>query len=316
MNPARVIKSCLAALFAGSLLLGACQSSTSAPTKTTEPRDIHTAHYDLLLPAEQDLSRPGGKALLILFPSFGDKAADTRTESKIPDAAVKAGIVVMLMDFNAHILMSEGEMTAMRSTIDSAITAYGLNARNTFIGGFSAGGNVTMLLTKSLVAEPDPLLTVKGIFAVDAPLDLSLLYEANKRKLERPIFPEYKSEAEWVVSYLDSVLGDPATDSLVYETRSPLRPTQASVLPLKDLPVRLYTEPDTTWWRVKRGEPYEDLNSYAFERIHGALVAVGNERAELILTKDRGIQHGQQHPHAWSIVDEQELVKWMLKLAE
>lgn len=307
MHPARATKSCCAALFAGSLLLGACQSA--APPKATEPREIHTADYDLLIPAEQ-------KALLILFPSFGDKAADTRTESKIPDTAVKAGIAVMLMDFNAHILMSDAEMTAMRHTIDSAIIAYGLNASNTFIGGFSAGGNVTMLLTKSLVAEPDPLLTVKGIFAVDAPLDLVLLYEANKRSLERPTFPEHKGEAEWVVAYLDSVLGDPATDSLVYETRSPLRPTAASVLPLKDLPVRLYTEPDTTWWRVNRGESYTDLDAYAFERIHGALVAAGNEQAELILTKDRGIQHGQRHPQAWSIVDEQDLVTWVLKLAE
>lgn len=300
-------KSGLIVPFVFALLLGACHSA--APPKTTVPRKIHTADYDLIIPAEQ-------KALLILFPSFGDNATDTRTESKIPDAAVKAGIAVMLMDFNAHILMSDAEMTAMRHTIDSAITAYGLNTRNTFIGGFSAGGNVTMLLTKSLVAEPDPLLTVKGIFAVDAPLDLVLLYEANKRSLERPTFPEHKGEAEWVVTYLDSVLGDPATDSLAYETRSPLRPTAASVLPLKDLPVRLYTEPDTTWWRVNRGESYTDLNAYAFERIHTALVAAGNERAELILTKDRGIQHGQRHPHAWSIVDEQELVKWVLKLAE
>lgn len=294
------------------LFLYACQSTTLS--KETAPREIHTPTYDLLLPAEQDPSRSSGKALLILFPSFGDKAADTRTESKIPDAAVKEGVAVMLMDFNAHILMTDAEMAAMRHTIDSAITAYGLNARNTFIGGFSAGGNVTMLLTKSLMAQPDPLLTVKGIFAVDAPLDLVLLYEANKRSLERPTFPEHKGEAEWVVAYLDSVLGDPAINSAAYETRSPLRPTPASVLPLKDLPVRLYTEPDTTWWRVNRGESYTDLNAFAFERIHGALLAAGNDQAELILTKDRGVQHGQRHPHAWSIVDEEECVKWMLGL--
>lgn len=291
--------------------LTACSTpsaSDQATTKAATPREIHTANYDLIIPAEQ-------KALLILFPSFGDRAADTRTESKIPDAAAKAGIAVMLMDFNAHILLSDGELTAMRHTIDSAITAYGLNGGNTFIGGFSAGGNVTMLLTKDLLAEPDPLLTVKGIFAVDAPLDLALLHTSNKRKLDRTTFPEHKGEAEWVVAYLDSVLGDPTIDSALYEARSPLLPTAASVKPLAGLPVRLYTEPDTTWWRVNRGESYTDLNSFAFERIHTALEAAGNTRADLILTKDRGYQHGQRHPHAWSIVDEQELVRWIQELS-
>lgn len=304
MNPAPY-----SVLFVGLVACHAPNAGNQLATQEPTPREIHTTDYDLIIPAKQ-------KAMLILFPSFGDKAADTRTESKIPDAAVKAGIAVMLMDFNAHILMSDAELTAMRHTIDSAITAYGLNGGNTFIGGFSAGGNVTMLLTKSLMAEPDPLLTVKGIFAVDAPLDLALLYASNKRKLKRPTFPEHKGEAQWVMAYLDSVLGDPAIDSALYEARSPLMPTRTSVKPLVDLPVRLYTEPDTTWWRVNRGESYEDLNSFAFERIHGALVAAGNTRAELILTKERGVQHGQRHPHAWSIVDEQELVQWITRLVD
>ena len=56
----------------------ACQSP--APSKSTSPREIHTAAYDLIIPTEP-------KALLILFPCFPCDAADTRAESRIADTA-------------------------------------------------------------------------------------------------------------------------------------------------------------------------------------------------------------------------------------
>jgi hypothetical protein len=51
------------------------------------------------------------------------------------------------------------------------------------------------------------------------------------------------------------------------------------------------------------------------KRIHNTLVAAGNARAEYIITEGRGVQHGNRHPHAWSIVDERELVRWIRDLS-
>ena len=85
-------------------LLAACQ--TAPPPKEAANRQIYTADYDLIIPAEQDLSRPGGKALLILFPCFSCDAADTRAESRIADTAAANGIAVLMMNFNRHIIMS------------------------------------------------------------------------------------------------------------------------------------------------------------------------------------------------------------------
>ncbi len=92
--------------------------------------------------------------------------------------------------------------------------------------------------------------------------------------------------------------------------------TSASVQPLKGLPVRFYTEPDTSWWHQHRGDDYADMNAYALERIHAALQSAGNTQAEFITTINRGIQHGKRHPHAWSIVDETELMKWIAAHSE
>ena len=318
------------------MFLSACQ--WPKPNDNTAPRDIHTPTYDLLLPTEQDLSRPSGKALLILFPCFPCDAADTRSESPIADTAVANGIAVLMMNFNQHILMSEAEKQEVLDTIAAAVKAQGVDASNTFIGGFSSGGNVSVLLAKELVRGPRPGIGLNGVFAVDSPLDLVLLYECSQRDLAKSSFPEYKDEARYVLAFLDSTLGSPADSAPTravaeagfggvrperfgagalanYERAAPLLNSSASVAPLRDLPIRFYTEPDTAWWRTNRDDGYEELNAYGLKRIHDTLVAAGNTRAEYLTTEGRGVQHGNGHPHAWSIVDERELVRWIRDLS-
>jgi len=287
-------------------LFVACQPAS--PINEAAPHEFHTPTYDLIIPTKQN-------ALLILFPCFSCDAADTRKESRIADTAAANGIAVLLMNFNERILMSEAEKEEVIGTIAQAVKEHELDASNTFIGGFSSGGNVAMLVAKALLRSAEPPITLKGVFAVDSPLDLSHLYQASKRRVERPSFPEHKGEARMVVALLDSTLGEPTTNESVYETASPLMATETSVAPLKDLPVRLYTEPDTAWWWTNREDRYADLNAFTLERIHGSLKAAGNTRAEYITTEGRGIQHGKRHPHAWSIVDERELVRWIKGLS-
>lgn len=305
------------AFASGSALMGAAPvvalfmaCKTDPPNKETAPREIHTADYDLIIPAA------GQKALLILFPCFGCDAADTQEETTIPEAAAANGIAVLMMNYNHHLLMSAAEQEKVINVIAGAVKEHGVDASNTFIGGFSSGGNVGVLIAKALLKSTDAPVQVKGVFAVDAPLDLSHLYQASKHRVERPSFPDQKGEARMVVAILDRALGDPATNVRAYEAASPLMDAEASVAPLVDLPVRFYTEPDTTWWRVNRGDGYADMNAFALKRLHGALLAAGNLNTEYITTEGRGFQHGRRHPHAWSIVDEQELVQWIDKLSK
>ena len=94
------------------LVISACQSAPKS--KDASPREIHTADYDLIIPAEQ-------KALLILFPCFSCDAADTRAESRIVDTAAANGIAVLMMNFNRHIMMSEAEKEEVIGTIAGAV---------------------------------------------------------------------------------------------------------------------------------------------------------------------------------------------------
>jgi hypothetical protein len=207
--------------------------------------------------------------------------------------------------------MSDAEKREVLDTIAAAVKAHGVDATNTFIGGFSSGGNVSVLLAKELVRAPRSGIDLKGVLAVDSPLDLVLLYECAQRDLAKTTFPEYKGEARYLLAFLDSTLGSPTDSMANYERSAPLLNTSTSVAPLKDLPIRFHTEPDTAWWRTNRDDSYEELNAFGLKRIHDTLVAVGNARAEYIATVGRGVQHGNRHPHAWSIVDQRELVRWM-----
>ncbi len=198
------------AFLAGCLFLGACQSP--APPQIQTPREIHTPTYDLLFPAEQ-------KSLLILFPCFPCDAADTRAESRIADTAAANGIAVLMLNFNRHIVMSEAEQQEVIGTIAGAVAAHGVDASNTVIGGFSSGGNVSVLLAKALLRSAEPPVQLKGVFAVDSPLDLVHLYECSKRDLTKTTFPEYKDEARYLIAFLDSTLGSPTNELNQLRTR-------------------------------------------------------------------------------------------------
>ncbi len=47
------------------------------------------------------------------------------------------------------------------------------------------------------------------------------------------------------------------------------------------------------------------------------LLLSGNEQAEFMTAKQPGYRsNGMRHPHSWSIVDEVEMVQWVLKSLE
>ena len=289
-----------------SVLIGAALCSCTQRPEVAAPVEITTADYQLVVP-------PAPKATLILFPCFSCDAADTRSESKITAEASANDIAVLMMNFNQRLFLSHEERTALLDMIAAAIADHHLNAEHVFIGGFSSGGNMAVLLAREIERNRDRRIGLKGLFVVDSPLDLAQLYPIWKRHAEQSTVPSSRGEGAMVIAMLDSTLGNPTDSAANYEVYSPVTTSLASVSLLKDLAVRLYTEPDTAWWRINRGDRYEDLNACYLEKLHAQLQTAGCAKAEFIATKDRGIQHGHRHPHAWSIVEEKDLVRWILE---
>lgn len=280
----------------------ACQSPSSPQGKAIIR---NTADYELLAPA-------GAHTLLVLFPGFGDDTTATRTESRIVPAANGHGMATALMTVNSRLWLQPAECDSLISAIAAAAYTPGLQVDKVVLGGFSAGGNMAVLVAEALGRQPDARIPLKGLFVVDSPLDLRQLRQVAGEQIKRPGLGEPAlNEAHFIVDLLDSCLGNPVDSAANYQRLSPISYTNSKLEPLKDLPVRLYAEPDTTWWRINRGVRPEELNANRLSRLDQQLRSLGNTRTAYITTQGRGVQHGQRHPHAWSIVDEQDLANWI-----
>lgn len=89
--------------------------------------------------------------------------------------------------------------------------------------------------------------------------------------------------------------------------------TQQAIKSLIRLPIRLYTEPDVIWW-INEGVDYSQMNAFDFAAMTNELKRMGNKKIELILTNNKGYRKPKntRHPHSWSIVEQKDLVRWML----
>jgi hypothetical protein len=57
---------------------------------------------------------------------------------------------------------------------------------------------------------------------------------------------------------------------------------------------------------------YEDMNAFFIKSLSDDLVKKFGENVEYIPTVNRGYRsNGDRHPHSWSIVDVNELIKWI-----
>lgn len=291
-----------------------CQKKAIKNTeKATPERDyetIRTSQYELIKTENQ-------KGLLILFPGFGENFANIKNEFKIVEAATKQGVSILFINFNEHLYLIESEQNDLATLLAQIIRENKLIDENTYIGGFSSGGNVSLSLTNYLIKTKHSLVP-KGVFIVDSPVDLLELYYATKRNLERDFSEASIHEAKWLLDLFDSDFGNPQDGIGKYEHYSPYTARTSNlsnVIFLDSMKIRFYTEPDTTWWREHRQNDPKDLNAVYIKQLSIEIKEkLGNSKIDFIETENQGYRaNGERHPHSWAIVDENDLLKWMLE---
>ncbi len=177
-----------------------------------------------------------------------------------------------------------------------------------FLGGFSSGGNVALLIADRL--------NPKGLFIVDSPIDLANFYIASEKRAKDDV-NNITSEADGLINLLNKRLGNPNEDISPYENYSPYTSKTDFTYNIhfsKNTAIRLYTEPDLVF--QKQWFPnilFADLNTYSIQKMHTSLLKLGYQNIEYIETKNKGYRaNGNRAPHSWSIVDEKEIVEWIL----
>ena len=270
---------------------------------------IISENYELIITKKQ-------YGFLILFPCFPCNAKNTSTQFNIIDIATANNISVLLMNFNQHLWLSNSDKKDLEKIIIDAVNQYGIKIDNTYIGGFSSGGNVTLLLTDYLKLT-ESSIQPKGLFIADSPVDLLGLYKSSQKAIEKNISVPAVQEANWINETFNLEFGTGDTSFTNYENKSPYFSSTNStknISNLNGLKIRLYSEPDTLWWKRNRQADYEDMNAYYLEQLANDLGDLyGVDQVTYITTKNRGYRaNGNRHPHSWSIIDEKDLVNWIL----
>jgi hypothetical protein len=254
--------------------------------------------------------------VLILFPCFPCDSKNTLSEFNIIDQANKKGISVVLMNFNQQLYLNETKLESLYQIISTLFEKNKLKKQNVFIGGFSSGGNVSLLLSNYLIKK-EKSVQPNGVFIVDSPIDLLSIYKISKKNIKNNKSNDAMEESKGIITMLNSEIGNPSKTIEKYELLSPYtNQTQNTnnVLHLKNVKIRFYTEPDIDWWKKNRENDLEDLNAFQIRNFYEELKNTGFSNIELIETKEKGIRaNGTKHPHSWSIVDKSNLINWMLK---
>lgn len=292
--------------------LFSCRNTNKEKLETlvkTKFEEITNTNYELSKPADKSIK------VLILFSGFSHKAEDTKREFKILNYANESNIAVIYMNYNQKLWLEENEKIALAELLQNILQDNNLPFNDVYIGGYSSGGNVSLLISSFLNKNKRFKLMPKGVFIVDSPIDLVALYKSSQKNLKRKFSDVAVTESTWIIEELENNIGNPVDDVLKYQKLAPYISETSTIENLKGLKntkIRLYTEPDTLWWKKNRMADSDQLNSYYIKKLYDDLKQSGFDQIEHIPTENMGYRaNGEKHPHSWSIIDKTELIKWI-----
>lgn len=263
-------------------------------------------------------SRPA-QAMVVYLPHYGGTIDDWES-SILPQRLSESGIasVVGLPVPEGTGYLTESALLALHAMLASAVQQAQILPTRLVLGGFSAGGVGAIRYTQATMQGSLPeAFRPLAVFAVDPPLDLRRWYRGMELIIQRNQPSPMLNEAHAILWVLKNTLGgSPDEVPEAYHAISPVvafAEQGGNLKYLRDIPLRLYTEPDMHFWLESALDLYS-LNALDAVFAINELKVMGNKDAELILTSGKGFRPdlgGIRMPHAWSIVDEPDLARWI-----
>jgi hypothetical protein len=299
------------------LILSISSLGYSQRIETTylDPRDSTSNLYIIVYPPKLPWS-----GYMFLVPGMFQKAQEVLRQSDLPKIAAEKGILTVIPTFKSGISSLGIDSLTQISFLE--ILAHVTNRHKLidqpfYVGGFSIGGTCAIKYAE-LALKNNYSVKPAAVFAIDAPLDFERMYNVSKRELTfLDLDEELVAENKYMIKRFEQEFGGPPDRFLTaYHTASPYSfndTTRRAINPLANLPLRLYTEPDIQFW-MTLGVDYYGLNSVDLAALASDLNKMGNKKATLITTVDKGYRKpdNKRHPHSWSIAEPKDLVKWLL----
>ena len=270
--------------------------------------------YTLHLPESKPIAT-------IIFPS--GRALDTTInidEYDIIEPALAKNMAVLFVSTGKVIefLFTNKDIQLIDMLIGDALEKHELLNEPIFLAGMSLGGTMAFRYSEFCLLNKSSFgLKPSAIAVCDAPLDMVRMWHEQKQAIVNGYHPNAVGEANWVLHYLRKHLnGSPEESIKYYIDYSPFvykNENKDKTSLFKNIPIRMYHEPDINWWVENRAKDYNTINSIDLAGFYNSLRLSGNKEVELITTyqKRKDYEKGSS-PHTWTIVENEELLAWFL----
>lgn len=257
--------------------------------------------YTAVLPAEGQTV----DSFMLLFPGFGESVSDVLSATSLPNDAAASGIAVfipLLQDGVASYGFSTRSQESLSLIVEDIVRRYDLARMPYCVGGFSMGGATAVKYAEIATVKPS------CVFAVDSPLDYERYVYSTRRDVD--VYKKGLVEGGEIYTRLLEDLAPIVGESPYLLSDI----SHNAILPLVDIPLRYYIEPAEQWWLDRRQTDVLGLNILDATAFVNDLRLLGNDKAELIVTSGKGYRNGGKtyHPHSWTIVDNAELIDWIV----
>jgi hypothetical protein len=247
------------------------------------------------------------RGVLVMIPGMTDAIYSPLFQSSLANSLNKIGYAIMipiLSDDNMHLAILDENMKNLAAMLTDLLSTYMHKRKDTpiILGGLSIGGTIAIRFYQQIAKQNQTSqFNIKRLYAVDPPLDLLRLKASltrNKDIAQAALITEpfklEKTLAEHLKRY--SPLYETTTVGCIYtSTKS-----------------RLYCEPDVQWY-IDHGMQVSDMNVVDCSAYYRQQKMCSENKVEFIMTQSRGFRQpgNVRHPHAWSIIDTDDFVKWI-----
>lgn len=252
--------------------------------------------------------------IALLLPSLGESPKSLFKNTSIPYLLAAKGYLTIVPELRYSLFADEFTKAQFNHILKTQAEKYNLNKPFLLIGGFSAGGAVAISYAEYLLSS-DSITNLKGIFAIDPPLDLERLYISAENKINYNCGNLISREGYFTKNYLDNTLGgSPKSKPENYLENSPYSANAndgGNAKWLKNIAIRLYTEPDLEFVRKTycKELKIEDINAFDLQKLSEFLLRIGNNQVEYIMTQGKGF-------HSWNIVEPDDFAKWVMRISK
>lgn len=256
------------------------------------------------------------KGYIFLIPGFGETAENVLQQTDLPNKLALNGILTIIPTFQDGILSFGVDRLSQESferILKDVTSKHKLIDHKFYVGGFSIGGSCAIKFAENALIKPT------AVFAIDPPLDFERFYNSAKRDVRLSKNREVNPENIYMIDRLEKETGgNPSTHLAEYYQLSPYSfsdSTQTAMKKLLNTSLRIYSEPDINWWLKERGADLTNMNATESSAMINELNKLGNQNAQLVITYNKGHRKpdNRKHPHSWSIADNDELIKWLVK---